>query len=134
MDYLLDTHIAIWAMYDDNKLNKLIKQIIENPENNIFVSSISVLEISIKNRKHPDLMPIDANNFVCACKENNFVLLPLKANHIVSLDSLSYNENAPKHGDILNRLLICQAKQENMMLISHDHLIRYYKENCILSI
>ena len=48
MNYLLDTHILIWSLLDSEKLSKTILDIISNQENKIFVSTVSLWEISIK--------------------------------------------------------------------------------------
>ena len=49
MKVLIDTHIAIWAVLNNPKLPKLAKDIILNRENEIFYSTASVWEITIKH-------------------------------------------------------------------------------------
>ena len=48
MKYLLDTHTLIWSILDIEKLSPEVRNIIENPKNEIFVSGISFWEIAIK--------------------------------------------------------------------------------------
>ena len=38
------------------------------------------------------------------------------------------------HKDPFDRMLICQAKSEGMKLLTHDSLIPYYEEDCIISV
>jgi PIN domain nuclease of toxin-antitoxin system len=50
VSYLIDTHILLWWFFDDPKLNAECRSIIANPENCIFVSSVSAWEIATKYR------------------------------------------------------------------------------------
>ena len=50
MSYLLDTHALLWAIGKSDELSDRIKQIIKNPSNGIFTSTVSLWEISIKYR------------------------------------------------------------------------------------
>ena len=46
--YLLDTHIFIWAMEKSRRLPVKLIQLLQNPQNSIFVSIASVWEMMIK--------------------------------------------------------------------------------------
>ena len=48
------------------------------------------------------------------------------------LDSLKRPDNAPKHNDPFDRLLICQSKTEGMRFLTHDSLLSDYGEECII--
>ena len=49
MNYILDTHALIWALTDTAKLSSRVKKIIaEDDASLIYVSTISLWEISIK--------------------------------------------------------------------------------------
>lgn len=50
MKYLLDTHVILWIIGSSNLLSKKVKATIENSENKIYVSSVSLWEISLKFR------------------------------------------------------------------------------------
>ena len=50
MSYLLDTHILLWWLFNDPKLNQECRNIIRNPNHNILVSSASAWEIATKYR------------------------------------------------------------------------------------
>ena len=53
----------------------------------------------------------------------------------ILLDTLYYSPKAPQtHKDPFDRILICQAKAESMLLMTHDSLIPYYNEPCVLSV
>lgn len=48
------------------------------------------------------------------------------------LEELQPMEGAPKHRDPFDCIMIAQAKVENMMFITHDSLLSYYMEECII--
>ena len=48
MNYLIDTHTLIWDLEGSSKLSKTAKSIIENIDNQIYISIASLWEMSIK--------------------------------------------------------------------------------------
>ncbi len=50
ISYLIDTHILLWWLFDDPKLNTTCQEIIRNPNHRILVSSVSAWEIATKYR------------------------------------------------------------------------------------
>ena len=49
MNILLDTHIALWAISDDERLSEEAKEIILDPDNTIYYSAVSVWEVLLKH-------------------------------------------------------------------------------------
>lgn len=134
MKILLDTHIALWAVADTSKLTREVVALLESADNEVFYSVASVWEIAIKHRIKPEQMPLSENEFVFLCEHTGFVRLPIENEHIYLIKTLTRPENAPKHQDPFDRMLVAQAKQEGFMLLTHDSLIPYYEENCIMSV
>lgn len=132
MRLLLDTHILLWALSNDPKLSVKARKLIENDENEIYYSILSLWEVELKRIVHPDKMPISAEELAGYCNESGFHKLLLFEKHIYMLGSLQREENAPPHKDPFDRLLICQAAKENMMFVTHDPLLSAYKEPSIL--
>ena len=54
MNLLLDTHIIIWALNGDPRLPDKARKLILDKNNNIYYSTASIWEISIKHANHPD--------------------------------------------------------------------------------
>ena len=48
MNYVIDTHILLWSIFDPEKLDNKHIKLIENSKNKIFITSISLWEISLK--------------------------------------------------------------------------------------
>lgn len=134
MRILLDTHIALWAVADTEKLTRKVIMLLESTDNEVFYSAASVWEVAIKHKIKPEQMPISENEFVSLCEHTGFSWLPIKNEHIYLIKTLTRPKDAPKHQDSFDRMLIAQAKQEGLILLTHDSLIPYYEENCIMSI
>lgn len=134
MKVLIDTHIALWALMDDSKMPKEARQILMDESNEIFYSTASVWEVAIKHCIRPDDMIVDGRLFEKGCEDNGYKVLPIFNRHTFALGSLKRPDDAPKHSDPFDRLLICQAKTEGMKFLTHDVLIPYYNESCVISI
>ena len=134
MKVLLDTHIVLWALADSEKLPAKAREIINNNENEIFYSFVSAWEVAIKHNLHPDKIPISEEDFLKYCNMADYHQISLSEKHILNLKTLQRPETAPKHNDTFDRMLICQAKAENIFFMTHDTLIPYYEEPCILSV
>ena len=134
MNVLLDTHIAIWAVMDSGKLDEKLTGILEDVDNNIYFSTASVWEIAVKHHIHPDQMPVTEEEFVSLCNATGFQQLAIKNKHIFTVKSLKRDSNAPSHNDPFDRLLISQAKSENLTFITHDGLLKGYNENCVMNV
>lgn len=134
MKILLDTHIALWAIADSKKLSEEATQMLEAEKNKIYYSIASVWEVAIKHKIKPEQMPISEEAFLDLCEDTGFELLPVEAEHIFAVKTLKRPADAPKHNDPFDRILLAQAKSENMNFLTHDSLIPFYKEKCVISI
>ncbi len=54
MNILLDTYILLWALSNDDRLPEKARELIENTENRIYYSLISLWEVELKRLTHPD--------------------------------------------------------------------------------
>ena len=134
MNLLLDTHIALWALNDDPSLSEKAKELILDPDNTIYYSTVSVWEVLLKHARRPNNLELDSARFVEYCHEAGFIPLSLYDKHVLTVESLSRPDNAPPHNDPFDKLLIAQAKSENLSFLTHDSLIPYYEEKCIISV
>lgn len=132
MDVLLDTHIVLWAVADTFKLPREVMELLESDANEVFYSVASVWEVAIKHKIHPEQMPVSEEAFVELCQKTGFVQLPIKNEHIFLLKTLERPATAPKHNDPFDRILLAQAKYEKLKLLTHDLLLPYYGEDCII--
>ena len=134
MNLLLDTHIAVWALNDDPALSEKARELILDPDNTIYYSTISVWEVLLKHSRHPENIPFTEKDFSEACREAGFVPLALSDKHILAVSSLSWPANLKEHNDPFDRLLLAQAKVENLSFLTHDELIPGYNEKSIIPV
>lgn len=132
MRILLDTHILLWALSNDDKLPEKARELIIDEENEIYYSVISLWEVEIKHLAHPDIMPVSAEEISGYCKQSGYNQIIIKENHIFNMRKLKRKKNALPHKDPFDRILICQADVENMVFITHDSLLPDYNKPCIL--
>lgn len=125
MNYLLDTHVLLWAIFDSGKLSPRIKSLLLNPENTIYVSLISFWEISLKyslgKLELDDIMPDAIPGF---SREAGFKTLALSEDDVASF----YNLPRLAHKDPFDRLIIWQAINNDLTLISKDEKLSDYEE------
>ena len=124
--FLLDTHILLWALLDDAMLKEDVRKMIRDGSNTIYYSTLSVLEVEIKLMKHPGEMPLTGERLINHCERAGFWRLDLDTKHILALKNLVRKENTPPHRDPFDRLMICQAIVEGMILMTHDTRIAEY--------
>ncbi|WP_055075147.1 type II toxin-antitoxin system VapC family toxin [Pseudanabaena sp. 'Roaring Creek'] len=116
MSYLIDTHILLWWIFDDPKLDTNCRDIIRNPDNTIIVSSVSAWEIATKYRigKLPEAKQI-VEQYSDILRQAKFVEMAIATNHALRAGSLPID-----HRDPFDRMIIAQAEIENLPVISYD--------------
>ena len=134
MRLLLDTHILLWALQDDQKLPDKARNLIVTPTNRVLYSPVSIWEVAIKHAVHPDKLLVDATDVLALCEKAGYESLPLYDRHVSMLETLVRDPNAAKHNDPFDKLLLAQAKCEGLRLVSHDALLPGYNEPCLLSV
>lgn len=123
MNYLLDTHIALWLLTDNKQLSPKARQVISSPNHRIYASVASLWEVAIKHKKYPDDMPLESGTIARLLQQSNVLLLPIKLEHIVATETLP-----DIHKDPFDRLLIAQALSEPMRFLTHDEKLVPYSE------
>ncbi len=105
----------------------------EAARDEIYYSTISIWEAAIKRLVHPDkitkLTPKELADF---CYDAKIYELPLRLEHVYTLETLTRLDDTPPHKDPFDRILISQAKSEHMTFITHDDRLNAYNEPCIL--
>jgi PIN domain nuclease of toxin-antitoxin system len=124
-EYLIDTHILIWAILEDPRLSRKVEAILKNPENTIYVPQVALYEIAIKQKlkKLPDF-DISINELVEKIGLIDFQIMSVKNEHIDAYNSIDLVED---HRDPFDRLIIATAFHENMPVISVDEKFKSYQ-------
>lgn len=122
MKLLLDTHTFLWFIAGDSQLNNHARQLIENTNNKRYLSIITVWEITIKSSLGRLTTPMPPSDLIREHVWANAIdILPIKPEHLDTLYKLPYHHNDP-----FDRLLIAQAIQENIILITKDRAFSAY--------
>jgi PIN domain nuclease of toxin-antitoxin system len=126
---LLDTHAALWAIGEDERLPPTIRTMSADPQNEVWVSAVSVWEIAIKHglaRGRPNDTPLSGAETLAFFGRAGYWLLSITPEHAAAVETL------PRlHGDPFDRLLLAQAAAESLRLICHDAAIAAYGEPVI---
>jgi PIN domain nuclease of toxin-antitoxin system len=119
MKYLLDTHTLLWWLDGDKQLSNDAREIISDPENDIYVSAASAWEIATKYAKGrlPNA-PLILPDFAGVTEQEGFIELTINSAHMVRSAMLPGD-----HRDPFDRILAAQAIIENMALLSIDEKI-----------
>lgn len=134
MNILLDTHIALWAISDSPKLSDTARAMITDPDNTIYYSSVSSWEVLLKNASPKNNLTLTAQDFISYCDESGYIPLPLKNEHVAAAALLDANQSDRIHNDPFDRMLISQAKTENLSFLTHDEKIGLYDEKFIVMV
>jgi PIN domain nuclease of toxin-antitoxin system len=121
MKYLLDTHVAIWALEEKEKLSPKAKTIVENTKLTLCVSIVSAWEIAIKLSVGKLDFSGGSAFFLKEMQRNGITVINVDGTHI------EYVEKLPLlHRDPFDRLLVATAATEGMTLITIDENIHKY--------
>ena len=121
MKYLLDTHVAKWALDDTAKLSETAKKIICDTSLHLYVSIASAWEVAIKvSRGKLDCIG-GSEAFLSAAKINNIIKMDIENDYLKIVEQLPFI-----HHDPFDRLIISNALSENMTIITIDENIQKY--------
>ncbi len=126
MNLLLDTHVALWAIAGDQKLSARARALITAPRSSIWVSAVSLWEISIKHGLGRGDMPVSGQEALNYFRQAGYNILAIEAEHTVAVEELPMH-----HQDPFDRLLVAQALVEPMRLMTHDETVAKYSDAII---
>ena len=122
MNLLLDTHTFLWFWWDDPKLSDAAKEVIIDPNNRKLISTASRWEVAIKvGLKKLDLGASFRGFIPQHMLRNNFESLSITDDHLAALVALPFH-----HRDPFDRLLIAQAKWDDVPIVSADEQLDAY--------
>lgn len=118
MNLLLDTHVLLWWLGDDPSLPAAARAAISDADTTVLVSAASVWEISIKQAAGRLDAPDD---IIDAIEQSDFGTLPISASNALAAGKL-----APHHADPFDRMLIAQAQQERLTVVTANRRFADY--------
>jgi PIN domain nuclease of toxin-antitoxin system len=122
MRLLLDTHIFLWYITGDARLADEIRELIRQPENEVYLSVVSLWEVIVKYQLGKLPLPQPPEKYLPLQRERHLISsLPLNeasVSHLAKLPSL--------HRDPFDRMLICQAVEHGLTIVTVDEVISSY--------
>jgi PIN domain nuclease of toxin-antitoxin system len=120
---LLDTHTMVWFWLDDPQLSARAKEAISDPDNGILVSPASYWELAIKISLGKFHLGVPYEEFFQEqITKNDFGILPIEVRHAAAVIPMPFH-----HRDPFDRLIIAQAKVEDIPLVSADPMLDAYR-------
>lgn len=118
MSLLLDTHVVLWWLADDPTLSDDVKSRLD-ADPDVYVSSATVWEVAIKQAIGKISQPADLPEVI---RGSGFRELPIRSEHAIVAGRLPL-----LHRDPFDRMLIAQAKCENLTLVTRDARCQKYE-------
>jgi PIN domain nuclease of toxin-antitoxin system len=123
MRLLLDTHLLLWALAEPDRLGADLRDLLEDPAQEVLFSAASIWEIAIKSALGRADFAIAPEEVLSEALATGFVELPVRAEAALRVASL-----APHHRDPFDRLLVAQALSEPLRLYTADRALEPYSE------
>jgi PIN domain nuclease of toxin-antitoxin system len=122
VNLLLDTQALLWSLADERRLNPTARRIVSNPLNDVFVSAASAWEIAIKTRLGKLVVPPGIATWLPEqLTAKRFTSLAITVAHASGIENLPLH-----HTDPFDRLLIAQARAENLTVVTSDAQFERY--------
>ena len=127
MKILLDTHIFLWFISRDQRLPTDVQKIIQDLDNEIYLSVVSTWEAIVKYQLGKLPLPESPEIYFSKhCDRHQILNLDLDQASVTQLAKLP-----SLHRDPFDRMLICQAIQNDMAIATVDEAVRAYPVNLL---
>ncbi len=117
MNLLLDSHIVLWWLSDDERLSRKARRLIERADE-VFVSAATSWELAVKVSLGKLRMP---EGFLEVVEKEGFTHLPITPLHALAVQGLPWHHRNP-----FDRILLAQATVEGLGLVTADEALAPY--------
>jgi PIN domain nuclease of toxin-antitoxin system len=119
MNLLLDTHVFLWAVDNNPNLSPVAREAIVDGHNIVYVSAATAWEISIK--RAIGKLKIPESDYLEELRLHRFTPLSITTEHALAVEKLPSH-----HKDPYDRMLIAQAQEEKLTLVTRDPRLEAY--------
>ncbi len=124
--YLLDTHVLLWMLDDNIALSKTARKILEDSTAQIYLSIVSLWEITIKQSLGKLQLEYSLDELINSCYASNITILPIDYGTLKILKALPF-----LHRDPFDRIIIATSMELGLDLISSDEIAKKYTTRII---
>lgn len=129
MKLLLDTHIWVWSVLDPGRLSARVARQLVNPENEIWLSAVSVWELRLLHDKGRLKLVPDAVSWINdTLSRLNIREAPVTFEVALAISSLNLPHNDPADG-----FIAATAKVFGLTLVTADEQLARLKDIAVLS-
>ena len=122
MRVLLDTHVFLWWVEGDRALPAKARAVLADKENECLISLVSAWELAIKAGLGKLRLTLPVKRYVVEnVAANGFRMLDIQMAHVGRVETLDSH-----HRDPFDRLLIAQALEEKLPVVTADPVFRKY--------
>jgi len=115
LKYLLDTHIWIWSQVAPEKLTKRVRRALERPGNEVWLSPISLWELTLLVEKRRFVVEGELADWVIKASA------PLQEAPLTAEIVLEMSQFSLPYGDPADRFLAATARHLGLTLVTSDH-------------
>ena len=121
MNFLLDTHILLWAAGQPEKLSRKTRSLLSDSRNSLLFSAVSLWEIVIKQTIGREDFDVDPRLLRRGLIDNGYNEIAITSTHALAVKDLS-----PLHRDPFDRMLLAQSRVEGLVLLTADAVVLRY--------
>jgi PIN domain nuclease of toxin-antitoxin system len=126
---LLDTHVWLWWQMAPERLSDKARDQIASAEAEVFLSTVSTWEMAIKITAGKLQLPAPLDEIIPdSLLRDDFRSLPLQHHHCFELAFLPMH-----HRDPFDRMLVAQARSEQLVLVTADRQLERYDLEMMLA-
>jgi len=119
---LLDTCTFLWLTMGSNELSSNAVDAFTDPKNEVYLSAVSAWEINVKYRLKKLSLPLSPDQFIPKERKRHLVT----SLNLTEQDTLHLYKLPTPHKDPFDRMLICQAIEHSLIILTPDPLITQY--------
>jgi len=121
VNFLLDTHILLWAAGQPEKLSRKTRSLLSDSRNSLLFSAVSLWEIVIKQTIGREDFDVDPRLLRRGLIDNGYNEIAITSTHALAVKDLS-----PLHRDPFDRMLLAQSRVEGLVLLTADAAVLRY--------
>lgn len=122
MNLLLDTHAVLWWAVSSPRLGRNARSLIRSADNTVWVSAVSLWEISIKAAlRRASVFESFSHVAPADLERHGFRELPITFRHALEVRELPMH-----HADPFDHMLVAQARSEGLTILTGDARIHNY--------